>query len=418
MQETPDWFDATKPSLQYEVNNGIDAVINYLNKNPESLNNKNAVGCSALHYASMLGNLKIVEYLLKQEADIHLNSNAGIDALHHASKFGKLEIVKYLILNGAKINKPDNDGNYPIHASSFFNHLNIMEYLCENGADIDCVNKKGETPLCFSCFGDGINLTKFLIEKGANPNIKINLGYDVFSLFILANDYKGFNYLVGHGSGDGSNNDKFYDDEFLDYLMAGVALNTIPLINNCLSNIPFKKFEKQFFQLITDLVKKGSTIEVNPFEKIILYCQDDFASKRKDRYQIFHDFFNVVVKNYLKNQTADQQLEYKKDLFLKLPKSKSANSIRIVMVNDGFLDNSLTKNFKEQVKEFLNDVLTDINSEKEFKKYEEDFLKKLLASKIYQLNDLKKHKKIYNFLNDISVNYGVKIVDKMTSVED
>jgi len=408
MQETPDWFDATAPSLQYEVKNGIQAVKEYLDKHPESLNNINHVGCSALHYASMFGNLEIVKYLLEKGADIHLNSEAGIDALHHASKFGNLEIVKYLISKGAEINKADNTGNYPIHAVSFFNHLNIMKYLCEKGAEIDCVNKKGETPLCFTCHDQRLNLTQFLIKKGADPNIKINLGYDVFSLFILAKAYNGFNYLVGEGSND---------DEFLNYLTDELKPNT--LINNCLS-IPFKKFEKQFFQLITDLVKKGSAIEVDPFDKIILYCKDDFnINKRKDRYKIFHDFFNVVVKNYLKNKTVNDQLEYKKILFLKLPKSKSANSIKMVMVNDGFLDKPLTKNFKEQVKKSLNDVLNEINSQKNFTNYEEGFLNKVLESNIYKPEELKKYEKIYNFLNvGKSVNYEVKIVGNMTSVED
>ncbi|MFZ9180412.1 MAG: ankyrin repeat domain-containing protein [Rickettsiales bacterium] len=61
----PEWFSAEENSLQALILKGVDEVKKYLEEYPESINNKDSQGSTALHYATMFGKLDIDEKYLE-----------------------------------------------------------------------------------------------------------------------------------------------------------------------------------------------------------------------------------------------------------------------------------------------------------------------------------------------------------------
>lgn len=425
MPEIPYWFKAEPDSLQYQVLYGVNEVKKYLDDHPESLNNQDSQSYSALHYASMFGKLDIVEFLVEKGADIHLNGMSGQDALHLACMFGNLEVVKFLFDKGAEINKPDNDGNFPIHGASVFDRSEIVEFLVSKGNDPNCKNKNLLSPLALALLIESTNDNKrerentlnTLTRLGADLNLKIFLGSDIYFFGIFnTGDPK---FIL----------DFFIDDpkitkreELLKYFQTNNKSQPKTLIDFCLSKRMPIECPQDFLQLMIFLVNKGSKVKANP-EDIILSCSDALKINDGERSELFKNFFNVVVGSYLEDKNEDEKLQYKRDLFLKLP--KDAKTMKMAMVYYGVLDGSknLTKAFKDKTKGILRDILVDLNSSKQLKSFEIKFLKKVMTSGVYSREELEKYKKLSSVLFseepvDKAVAIDIRVVDNMLSIED
>lgn len=148
------WYNPEENSLQALALKGVDEVRKYLEEHPEVINNKDSQGSTALHYASMFGNLDIVELLINKGAEVDLDCESGQDAFHLACKFGNLEIAKLLLKNNAKIDKCDNIGNFPIHAACCCVDSEIIKFLVDNGANVNSKNNEGITPIVLTLFNE------------------------------------------------------------------------------------------------------------------------------------------------------------------------------------------------------------------------------------------------------------------------
>lgn len=424
MPEIPYWFKTEPDSLQYQVLYGVEEVKKYLEDHPDSLNNLDSQSCSALHYASMFGKLDIVEFLVEKGANIHLNTVNEKDALHLASMFGNLEVVKFLFEKGAEINKHDYNGNFPIHVASFFDHPEIVEFLVSKGANLDCKNKDLLSPLALALLIESTNNNRerenalnTLTRLGADLNLKIFLGSDIyfFGIFNKGDPKFAFDFFI--------DDPKIANrEELFKYLLKNREDQPNTLINFCLSKRMPIECPQDFLQLMIFLVNKGSKAEVNP-EVIIMSCSDSLKMDQGERCILFKNFLDVVVGNYLEGKTKDEKLQYKRDLFLKLPKDFDA--MKMAMVNDGVLDESknLPRAFTDNTKRILRDVLLDLNSSTKLKSFEKKFLKKVMKSGIYSREELEKYEKLSSVLFseepvDKGVAIDIRVVDNMLLAED
>ena len=80
-------------------------------------------GWTALHYASLIGNLEISELLTSSGADVNIRGSYGWTALHYSSRYGYLEIVQLLLCQGADISIRGNDGRTALDEASSFGRL-------------------------------------------------------------------------------------------------------------------------------------------------------------------------------------------------------------------------------------------------------------------------------------------------------
>lgn len=98
-----------------------------------------------------LGDSKIINYA---------NSD-GLTALHQASIDGNLKMIKYLIDKGADINVTDKEGWNCLHASASCGYVEIAKYLVEAGINITEVTADGELASDV-CIEDSPKMEKFL----------------------------------------------------------------------------------------------------------------------------------------------------------------------------------------------------------------------------------------------------------------
>ena len=156
-----DWrttqFVAQMLSLQVDkekVEDGRDRIKKLLGQQVASLynqsNQSDFVGQS-LHEAVLVGNLEGVKRHIVAKSDLNQKDpnlqGQGASAVHIASIFGQLEIVELLIQAGVDLNQADREGSTPVHAAAFFCHEQILLSLLNAGAAPNQPDNKGTTPL-------------------------------------------------------------------------------------------------------------------------------------------------------------------------------------------------------------------------------------------------------------------------------
>ncbi|XP_017476744.1 PREDICTED: transient receptor potential cation channel subfamily A member 1 [Rhagoletis zephyria] len=101
------------------------------------LNEKDASGCSPLHYASRDGHIRSLENLIRLGACINLKNNNNESPLHFAARYGRFNTVKQL-LDSEKgsfiINESDGEGLTPLHIASHQGHTRVVQLLLNRGA--------------------------------------------------------------------------------------------------------------------------------------------------------------------------------------------------------------------------------------------------------------------------------------------
>ena len=122
---------------------------------------QNKEGLSAFHIAAKEGNVLVMKVLITACPDIYeLLDNRGQTALHVAVENGKWEAVNFFLkrldLKGL-INKQDEEGNTPMHLAAVKGRYKILLKLagCRD-VDTNAINKEGLTPVDKNC--SSINL--------------------------------------------------------------------------------------------------------------------------------------------------------------------------------------------------------------------------------------------------------------------
>ena len=99
-------------------------------------------------------NLEIVRLLITNEAEVNPKSEDSITALHYASISGQLDVVKLLLDHGADMEAEHEQCGTPPQMSCRFPVLNrneIIELLVEKGANVNASGGSTETPLQLLC---------------------------------------------------------------------------------------------------------------------------------------------------------------------------------------------------------------------------------------------------------------------------
>ena len=174
-----------------EVNNDYSKILDILCRHSNIIQQRDSDrGKTLLHYATMLGAIKVGETLLLRGADVNSKDNDGLTPLliacggfrpktimanvliskgadvnyqspiiipnspedgwkplHLAARNGHTKIVELLVSHGARVNAKKADGWTPLHVAVFFGHIEVVKYLLSKGANIDATTHDGATPL-------------------------------------------------------------------------------------------------------------------------------------------------------------------------------------------------------------------------------------------------------------------------------
>jgi ankyrin repeat protein len=130
----------------------------------------NRYGVTALSLACTNGSTAIVELLLEAGADPNTTLPGGETALMTASRTGRLGPVKALLARGAQVNVRERKGQTALMWAAAEGNVEVVDALLKAGADFRSRLRSGFTPLLFAVREGRTKVVFRLLQAGADVN--------------------------------------------------------------------------------------------------------------------------------------------------------------------------------------------------------------------------------------------------------
>jgi ankyrin repeat protein len=139
--------DKKKAFDEQVKNKALSRVKALLERDPGQLNKLDKEGSTLLHKAIENGQQAVSEFLVARGARLDIANSIGYKPLHWAVMIGQKEIIERLIRKGAKVDAAARDGMTPLHDAAHGGNKEIIRLLLAAGADPYARTFKGKTPL-------------------------------------------------------------------------------------------------------------------------------------------------------------------------------------------------------------------------------------------------------------------------------
>ena len=147
--------------------------IGHSNKLENFINEKTNEGYTALHYAAMIGNLKIIKLLKDNGAKIDSVTKLGKNVLHIAAENNQPSVIIYFIFNEPlDIYSVDENGSTPLHWACYSGAVESVSYLISLKADINAIDNEKYTPLHLAASTNREKIVRLLLQNGVNKNLR------------------------------------------------------------------------------------------------------------------------------------------------------------------------------------------------------------------------------------------------------
>lgn len=153
------------------VMRGDTAQLRALIKQGADVNEAQADGMTALHWAASRGDVSATKMLLFAGARVDvLTRNGSYTPLHLAARGGRAEAVKALLDKGANVNAVTSSGGASaLHFASQNGDSSTVSALLEKGATVDAKETAFlQTPLMWAAAFDRVPAIRVLVRKGAD----------------------------------------------------------------------------------------------------------------------------------------------------------------------------------------------------------------------------------------------------------
>ncbi|XP_071551960.1 uncharacterized protein [Panulirus ornatus] len=164
------------------------------------INQQDAYGRSALHYATEQGHTYIVNMLIKSGVRVDTPDAEHMTALHLAAQRGLAEVITLLLEGGAKVNTKMNDKSSPLHIAASRGYTDIVETLLDRGAKIDSLDSSDRTALIVAVSRSNYKVVQLLLNRGAKVNIEEIHGYTPLCEAVWHKDIKLVQMLLAAGA--------------------------------------------------------------------------------------------------------------------------------------------------------------------------------------------------------------------------
>jgi ankyrin repeat protein len=159
------------------------AVKALASEDPSQLLRLNAEHLTALHRATVLGDVKMAELLLSLGADVNAPDGIKATPLHRAVISGNSELAGILLKRGADLKATDSLGLTALCIAVRDGHYELAKFLISRGADLKGgANDLGLTPLHRAVLIGSRDMVKLLIAKGAGVNARDASGITPYRL--------------------------------------------------------------------------------------------------------------------------------------------------------------------------------------------------------------------------------------------
>ena len=165
-----------------------------------NINEANAAGSTALHFAAFYGSAAVAEILLDKEADVNLQTKTGMSALIYAAMKGHTDMVKVLVENKADLNLQTNIGWSALMEAARYGHTDMVKVLVENKADLNLQTNIGWSALMEAARYGHTDMVKVLVENKADVNMPEASGATALKVAVEQGHLKMAEVLVEHGA--------------------------------------------------------------------------------------------------------------------------------------------------------------------------------------------------------------------------
>ncbi len=155
---------------------------------------------------------KVVEYLLENKADIKAENKNEQTAMHYASMKGDIPTVKVLLSRGAEVEKPDNKGYTPAICAAQFGHTALLEFYKRTGADLFHLDKEKHTLLHWTAYNKHALATTWVMNEGIGMDARDSRGRTAVHWAAKQGNTSILKVLVEHMDSDGLGNLLFEKD--------------------------------------------------------------------------------------------------------------------------------------------------------------------------------------------------------------
>jgi len=143
----------------------MDIIRKMLDDDGQDIDEKQAMGYTALMMGVVSGHDELVDFLLERKADANIANDAGNTPLIMAVKLHRKKMIGMLLAYGADPDIQGYDGFTALMLAVKDNEMSVVSELLKNGADIRPVNKYGKSAMGIAEMYENNEMVRLLKEK-------------------------------------------------------------------------------------------------------------------------------------------------------------------------------------------------------------------------------------------------------------
>lgn len=158
--------------IHYAAQWGLDTIIPQVIAQGGSTEIKNATGETALFSAVKADKTNSIQALLDAGANLYARDTQGNTALHAAIRWNTENAARTLIQSGPIIHERNLQGKTALHEAVRLGMSSIESLLVQSGAKLELRDIEGNTPLMEAVHGGNSSSVERLCDYGANPEAR------------------------------------------------------------------------------------------------------------------------------------------------------------------------------------------------------------------------------------------------------
>jgi ankyrin repeat protein len=163
----------TPPALVQAAKSGEGATALALVKQGANVNEPEADGTTALHWAVYHDDVPLIEALLKAGARAAVSNDYGSTPMSEAAIVGNTAVIGRLLSAGAPPDAANADGQTPLMLIARTSNVEAAQLLLRSGANVNTVEQwHGQTALMWAAAERQPAMVKLLLQHGARPDVR------------------------------------------------------------------------------------------------------------------------------------------------------------------------------------------------------------------------------------------------------
>ncbi|MDG2140232.1 MAG: ankyrin repeat domain-containing protein [Gammaproteobacteria bacterium] len=166
-----------------------------------NVNQEEADGTRALHWAVHHDNVNITKQLIAAGANVNAKNRYEVAALSLAANNGNKDTVSLLLDSGADVHTTMSEGEFVILTAARTGVAEVVELLLDRGAEVNATESwRGQTPLMWAAAENNLAVVNLLLSRGANLEARSGKGFTALLFAAREGHTRIVDTLLNHGA--------------------------------------------------------------------------------------------------------------------------------------------------------------------------------------------------------------------------